>query len=68
MLVKIGKGMENMVSIEEINAYSFLIPSEEEQDKIGSYLLQLDDLITLHQRKLKKLKNIKKAYLEEMFV
>ena len=56
------------INRDELNAYSFLMPSEEEQDKIGSYLLQLDNLITLHQRKLEKLKNIKQAYLNEMFV
>ena len=56
------------INRDELNAYSFLIPSEEEQDKIGSYLLQLDDLITLHQRKLEKLEALKQAYLTEMFV
>ena len=39
------------INRDELNAYSFLMPSEEEQDKIGSYLLLLDNLITLHQRK-----------------
>ena len=39
------------INRDELNAYSFFMPSEEEQDKIGSYLLQLDHLITLHQRK-----------------
>lgn len=40
------------INRDELNAYSFLMPSEEEQDRIGSYLLQLDHLITLHQHKL----------------
>lgn len=40
----------------------------EEQKKIGDYFRNLDNLITLHQRKLEKLKNIKKACLEKMFV
>ena len=39
-----------------------------EQDIIGSYFDKLDHLITLHQRKLEKLKKIKKAMLEKMFV
>ena len=39
-----------------------------EQQIIGTYFRNLDYLITLHQRKLDKLKNIKKAYLNEMFV
>ena len=42
--------------------------SVEEQGKIGDYLQSLDNLITLHQRELEKLKNIKKAMLEKMFV
>ena len=42
--------------------------SKEEQAKIGKYFITLDDLITLHQRKLEKLKNLKKACLEKMFV
>ena len=44
------------------------VPSVEEQRKIGAYLDQLDNLITLHQRELKKLQNIKKSMLEKMFV
>ena len=39
-----------------------------EQKKVGEFLKQLDSLIVLHQRKLEKLKNIKKACLEKMFV
>ena len=40
----------------------------EEQEKIANLLLNVDNLITLHQRKCEKLKNIKKALLEKMFV
>ena len=43
------------------------VPSVEEQRKIGTYLEQLDRLITLHQRKYEKLHNIKKSMLEKMF-
>ena len=39
-----------------------------EQHKIGDYFRNLDTLITLHQRKLEKLQNIKKSMLEKMFV
>jgi len=39
----------------------------EEQEKIGEYFKNLDSLITLHQRKCEKLKNMKKALLEKMF-
>ena len=41
---------------------------KEEQKKIGEYFSHLDNLITLHQRELEKLKNLKKACLEKMFV
>ena len=44
------------------------IPSITEQRVLGDYLEQLDNLITLHQRKLEKLQNIKKSCLEKMFV
>ena len=44
------------------------LPYIEEQRKIGEHLTQLDHLITLHQRKLEKLKILKKACLEKMFV
>lgn len=44
------------------------LPSKSEQQKIGSYFSHLDSLISLQQRKLEKLKNIKKSLLEKMFV
>ena len=55
------------INRDELNAYAFLAPSEEEQDKIGNFLLEIDHLITLHQRKLEKLKKVKKSLLEHMF-
>ena len=44
------------------------IPDIDEQRKIGELLTYLDNLITLHQRELEKLQNIKKSMLEKMFV
>ena len=44
------------------------VPSVKEQRQIGTFLDYLDNLITLHQRELEKLKNLKKACLEKMFV
>ena len=44
------------------------IPTIDEQRVLGQYLERLDNLITLHQRELEKLKNLKKACLEKMFV
>ena len=43
-------------------------PSESEQKRISSVVLNLDSLITLHQRKLELLRNTKKSLLERMFV
>ena len=42
-------------------------PKFEEQKKIGDFFRSLDNLITLHQRKLDNLKNIKKGFLQQMF-
>ena len=42
-------------------------PSHEEQYAIGEFLCSIDNLITLHQRKLEKLKLVKKSMLEKMF-
>ena len=55
------------INRDELNAYAFLAPSEEEQDKIGNFLLEIDHLITLHQRKLEKIKLMKKSMLGKMF-
>ena len=44
-----------------------LCPGFEEQKKIGDYFRSLDNLITLHQRKLEKLQNMKKSCLQKMF-
>ena len=44
-----------------------IIPSLIEQKRVGKFLNQLDNLITLHQRKYDKLVNVKKAMLEKMF-
>ncbi|MCT3379513.1 restriction endonuclease subunit S [Lacticaseibacillus paracasei] len=47
---------------------ALVIPNSiEEQQKIGSFFKQLDDTITLHQRKLEKLQELKKGYLQKMF-
>lgn len=43
-------------------------PSYDEQIRIGGYFSNLDNLITLYQRKLEKLQNIKKSMLERMFI
>ena len=62
-----GSTFESLNS-DNIKNADVLIPDVAEQEKIGEYFLAIDRLITLHQRKLEKLKNIKKACLEKMFV
>ena len=51
-----------------VSQTDYLVPQLSEQRRIGEYFSNLDNLITLHQRKLEKLQNIKKAMLEKMFV
>ena len=48
--------------------FPVILPQRSEQILIGAFFQQLDNLITLHQRELEKLQNIKKSMLEKMFV
>lgn len=50
-----------------INCVDVIIPSFEEQEKIGCYFSNLDHLITLHQRKCDETKKLKKYMLQKMF-
>ena len=52
----------------DIQEVSVSFPTRTEQDRIVTMFRNLDNLITLHQRKLDKLKNIKKSMLDNMFV
>ena len=56
------------IDIEGMKTIRIPWASYPEQKSIGDFLTHLDTLITLHQRKLKKLQNIKKSCLEKMFV
>lgn len=58
--------MNNLVS-KDFLKQSVLVPNLDEQQKIGTFFKQLDHLITLHQRKLAKLKEFKKGYLQKLF-
>ncbi len=55
------------ISKNKVMEIAISLPSLDEQRMVGQYFCQLDNLITLHQRKLEKLKNIKKSMLEKMF-
>ena len=56
------------INSDNIKNAQISIPSLREQEKIGGLFNEFDSLIALHQRKLDKLKKMKAAYLEEMFV
>lgn len=57
------------VSGKQMAAMTLMMPPTlREQQTVGQFFSELDTLITLHQRKLKKLHNIKKSMLEKMFV
>ena len=56
------------ISKNKVMEIAVSLPSLDEQKMIGQYFSQLDNLITLHQRELEKLQNIKKSMLEKMFV
>ncbi|MDN2649048.1 restriction endonuclease subunit S [Leuconostoc lactis] len=54
--------------ISKFSEFKIMIPSLNEQQKIGIFFKQFDDLITLHQRKLEHLQQQKKALLQQMFI
>ncbi|UWV80425.1 hypothetical protein NW069_03785 [Mycoplasmopsis cynos] len=59
--------MMNTLDIEVLNQQIILFPNQKEQNLIGFIFVLLDSLITLHQRKLNALENLKKTLLEKMF-
>ncbi|HFQ3927530.1 TPA: restriction endonuclease subunit S [Enterococcus faecium] len=69
-LVSSGARMDGLLNInfDEFMGINVSVPSVEEQQKIGAFFKQLDDIITLHQRKLDLLKETKKGFLQKMFV
>ena len=56
------------ISKNKVMELSVPVPSAVEQEQLGQYFTKLDSLITLHQRKLELLRNIKKSLLDRMFV
>lgn len=63
-----GIGTVGTYTIESGKKTPISLPEMKEQQQIGAYFRNLDNLITLHQRELEKLQNIKKSMLEKMFV
>lgn len=52
----------------DVEGVKISIPNKQEQEQIGGYFSSLDNLITLHQRELEILKNLKKTCLKRMFI
>ena len=61
-------GTIKTITKEALSDFDLLLPENDEQIKLSRMFDKLNSLITLHQRKLEKLKNIKSALLEKMFV
>ena len=62
-----GAAQKN-ISNSDVLSFELLLPTLKEQQVVGEALHRIDTLITLHQRKLELLKNIKKSLLDKMFV
>ncbi|MFW3454978.1 restriction endonuclease subunit S [Aerococcus viridans] len=68
-MIKSGQGAAQLnISKNDIEEYEILLPSKKEQQKIGQFFKQLDETIDIQEQELEKLKNLKEAYLNEMFV
>ena len=63
-----GQSAQPGLAVGVLKEVETTVPSKVEQQAIGSFFSRLDDLITLHQRKLELLRNIKKSLLDKMFV
>jgi type I restriction enzyme, S subunit len=68
MALQIASGSTFLeISGKSLSSLEILVPNFEEQTKIGKFFQHLDNLITVNERELNKLKNLKKSYLEKMF-
>ena len=63
-----GQSAQPGLAVGVLKEVETTVPSKVEQQAIGSFFSRLDNLITLHQRKLELLQNIKKSLLDKMFV
>ena len=62
-----GAGRNRVLKLSDMLEYKMNFPCEEEQRKIAAYFDDLDNLITLHQRKCDEVKSLKKYMLQKMF-
>ncbi len=63
----IATSSQPALSMENVRKFDLIMPVELEQQKIGLFFQHLDNTITLHQRKLDKLKQLKQGYLQQLF-
>ena len=63
-----GNGAIGNLDSKALGETTIAVPNDAEIDKLGNFFTRLDSLITLHQRKLELLRNIKKSMLDKMFV
>ncbi|MDO4680682.1 MAG: restriction endonuclease subunit S [Aerococcus sp.] len=68
-LILLAQGISRYnISKNRVMDIEVFVPALEEQKRVGLFFKNLDSLIALHQRKLEKLKRLKTAYLNELFV
>ena len=60
-------GTIKTITKEVLSDFNLMLPCYDEQSKVADYLINLDRLITLHQRKLEHVKKMKKSMLQKMF-
>ncbi len=63
-----GAGRNRVLKVSEMLEYEMMIPEVEEQKQIADYLNSLDELISLYKVRVEKLKNIRMACIQKMFV
>ncbi|WP_445278712.1 restriction endonuclease subunit S [Streptococcus sp. KHUD_013] len=61
-------GAQPNLSLEQVSSLKIKIPSLEEQQAIGAYFSNLDNLIATHQEKISQLETLKKKLLQDMFI
>ena len=64
----VSTGTQSNLNADKIKNWCISVPNSNEQKLVGEFFKKLDNLLTLHQRKLEMLKNVKQAFLEKMFV
>ena len=61
-------GTIKTITKKALSNFDLVLPSYEEQRKLGAFLVSIDSLITLHQRKLDQLQTMKKFMLQNLFI